>query len=68
MKKTILSFVFCTICTAAALAQEALWSGSQVTSPVVNADGTVTFNIFAPFSVMLNITIFMKVTNRYFFE
>lgn len=56
MKKTILSFVFCTICTAAALAQEALWSGSQVTSPVVNADGTVTFNIFAPKAVKVEVT------------
>ena len=38
------------------MAQEALWSGSQVTSPVVNADGTVTFNIVAPKAVKVEIT------------
>ena len=34
--------------TVAASAQEALWSGTQVQSPVVNQDGTVTFSILSP--------------------
>lgn len=37
-------------------AQEALWSGTQVKSPVVNADGTVTFSMFAPQAQRVQIT------------
>ncbi len=37
-----------TMFALSATAQEALWSGSQVKSPVVNSDGTVTFNLLAP--------------------
>lgn len=37
-------------------AQEALWSGTQVKSPVVNADGTVTFSMFAPQAQKVQIT------------
>lgn len=56
MKKTILTTAFCALCAVASVAQEALWSGSQVTSPVVNADGTVTFNVVAPKAVKVEVT------------
>ena len=56
MKKILLTFVLGVVCAGAAMAQEALWSGSQVTSPVVNPDGTVTFNIVAPKAVKVEIT------------
>ena len=39
-----------------ASAQEALWSGSQIQSPKVNADGTVTFSIFAPTAKKIFVT------------
>ncbi len=47
MKRTTTLMAFA-IATVACWAQEALWSGTQVKSPVVNDNGTVTFNIFAP--------------------
>ena len=56
MKKTILTMICCTFLSGAVMAQEALFSGSQVTSPVVNADGTVTFNVFAPKAVKVEVT------------
>ena len=34
-----------------AFAQQALWGGPQVESPVINADGTVTFRYQAPKAV-----------------
>ena len=48
MKKTILAIVCCLIGAATASAQEALWNRNRVTSPVVNSDGTVTFNLAVP--------------------
>ena len=46
--KKILSIALCAICAVSAVAQEKLFQGANVQSPVVNADGTVTFNLFAP--------------------
>lgn len=48
MKKSLLTIALSAMTFITAYGQEALWSGSQVTSPVVNADGTVTFNVVAP--------------------
>ncbi len=48
MKKTFLTIILCLAGIVATSAQEALWSGSQVQSPVINPDHSVTFNIFAP--------------------
>lgn len=42
--------------TVASSAQEALWSGTQVQSPVVNQDGTVTFSILAPTAQKIFVT------------
>lgn len=55
MKKIILSAAVALLATTAT-AQEALWSGTQVKSPVVNSDGTVTFNVFAPHAQKVSIT------------
>jgi len=46
----------CIAIAATGLAQEALWSGTQVKSPVINDDGTVTFNIFAPKASRVTVT------------
>ena len=48
MKKSLLTIALSAMTFITAYGQEALWSGSQVTSPAVNADGTVTFNVVAP--------------------
>ena len=37
--------------TCSAFAQQALWGGASVESPVVNEDGTVTFRYQAPKAV-----------------
>ena len=39
-----------------AYAQQALWGGPQVESPVINADGTVTFRYQAPKAVKVEVT------------
>ena len=56
MKRTILSLVAVALATVTMTAQEALWSGTQVQSPVVNVDGTVTFSIFAPQAQKVQVT------------
>ena len=48
MKKTFLTIILCLAGMITVSAQEALWSGTQVQSPVVNPDHTVTFSIHAP--------------------
>lgn len=47
MKRTILIFTAFLLGTCA-FAQQALWGGASVESPVVNGDGTVTFRCMAP--------------------
>ena len=37
-------------------AQQALWGGPSVESPVINADGTVTFRFMAPKAVKVEVT------------
>ena len=44
------------MCCLAATAQEKLFNGANVQSPVVNPDGTVTFNLFAPKAVKVEVT------------
>ena len=44
------------MCAVSAQAQEKLFHSANVQSPVVNADGTVTFNIFAPKAVKVEVT------------
>ena len=54
--KKILSIAFCALYTVSAVAQEKLFQGANVQSPVVNADGTVTFNLFAPKAIKVEVT------------
>ena len=56
MKKTIMTFALAAMCCVGAQAQEKLFNSASVQSPVVNADGTVTFNLFAPKAVKVEVT------------
>ena len=38
------------------MAQEALFAGTQIESPVVNGDGSVTINVFAPKAVKVEVS------------
>ena len=53
-KLVLISLIAASAMTASA--QEALWSGTDVKSPVVNADNTVTFNILAPQAKAVTVT------------
>ena len=44
------------MCCISATAQEKLFNSANVQSPVVNPDGTVTFNLFAPKAVKVEVT------------
>ena len=56
MKKVILTMALAAMCCVGAQAQEKLFNSASVQSPVVNADGTVTFNLFAPKAVKVEVT------------
>ena len=56
MRKSLLICIAACCMTLAANAQEALWSGTQVQSPVVNPDRTVTFSLFEPKAVKVEVT------------
>ncbi len=49
-------------------AQQALWGGPQVESPVINEDGTVTFRIQAPKAVKVEVTGDFLPTQKLTFE
>lgn len=55
MKKHILTLAFALLCVMAQ-AQQALWDGSNIVSPEINADNTVTFRLFAPKAVKVQVT------------
>lgn len=50
------SIIAAAMATVTLSAQEALWSGTQVKSPVVNTDGTVTISMFAPQAQKVQVT------------
>ncbi len=54
--KKFLVIVCCALCAVSASAQEKLFQSANVQSPVVNADGTVTFSVFAPKAVKVEVT------------
>ena len=55
MKRILLSIM--TVAFAlTGMAQEALFAGTQIESPVVNGDGSVTINVFAPKAVKVEVT------------
>ena len=55
MKKTIAIMALAAVCLGAS-AQEKLFNSASVQSPVVNPDGTVTFHLFAPKAVKVEVT------------
>ena len=55
MKKLVIAIA--ALCIGlSAQAQQALWGGPSVESPVINADGTVTFRFMAPKAVKVEVT------------
>ena len=56
MKKIIMMMALAAMCCMSATAQEKLFNNANVQSPVVNPDGTVTFNLFAPKAVKVEVT------------
>lgn len=56
MKKLSLIFAFAIMFMADALAQQALFSGKTLVSPEINADKTVTFRLYAPKAVTVQLT------------
>ena len=55
MKSTLMAASLLLTATAA-FAQQALWGGTQVKSPEVNPDNTVTFRLFAPNAKEVSVT------------
>jgi enterochelin esterase family protein len=55
MKRLFLSLALAAVCIGAT-AQERLFNSASVQSPVVNTDGTVTFNLYAPKAVKVEVT------------
>ena len=56
MKKTIISLALAAVCCLSAQAQEKLFNSASVQSPVINKDGTVTFNLYAPKAIKVEVT------------
>ena len=56
MKRIIMMMALAAMCCMSATAQEKLFDRANVQSPVVNPDGTVTFNLFAPKAVKVEVT------------
>lgn len=54
--KRVLSILTISLLGCCAYAQQALWGGPQVESPVINEDGTVTFRYFAPKAVKVTVS------------
>ena len=56
MKKTIITIALACLCCMAVQAQEKLFNSANVKSPIVNDDGTVTFNLYAPKAIKVEVT------------
>lgn len=54
--KKLLCVLACALFVVTAWGQQALFGGNQIVSPVVNADGTVTFRLYAPKAVKVEVT------------
>lgn len=54
--KKILSIVVCVLFVTSTWAQEALFAGNNLVSPEVSEDGTVTFRLYAPKAVRVQLT------------
>ena len=55
MRKSIFVMALAMVCLGAS-AQEKLFNSASVQSPVVNKDGTVTFNLYAPKAIKVEVT------------
>ena len=56
MKRYLATVAAALLLGVSAFAQQALWGGAGVESPVINADGTVTFRYMAPKAVKVEVT------------
>ena len=56
MKRIIMIMALAAVCCLSTTAQEKLFDRANVQSPVVNPDGTVTFNLFAPKAIKVEVT------------
>lgn len=56
MKRLATSLFFCAATALTAFGQQAIFDQRNVTSPVLNADGTVTFNLYAPDAADVKVT------------
>ena len=54
--KKIITIAAALLMAGSAFAQQALWGGASVESPVVNPDGTVTFRYQAPKAVKVTVS------------
>ena len=54
--KKIMTIAAALLMAGSAFAQQALWGGASVESPVVNEDGTVTFRYQAPKAVKVTVS------------
>lgn len=52
----MITLALAAMCCLGAQAQEKLFQSANVQSPVINNDGTVTFNLFAPKAVKVEVT------------
>lgn len=56
MKKYIMLLAVAAAACSGAEAQQALWGGSQIVSPEIHPDHTVTFRLAAPKAVKVQVT------------
>lgn len=54
--RNILALFAVMLTSVTAFAQQALWSGSRIASPEINPDNTVTFRLYAPKAVKVQVT------------
>ena len=65
MNKTLMTIALAALCCTGLQAQEKLFNRVNVQSPVINNDGTVTFNLFAPKAIKVEVTgDFLPESNR----
>lgn len=67
MKRIVSIFAAACLCVSS-FSQQALWGGPQVESPVINADGTVTFRYQAPNASKVEVTGDFLPTQKLEFE
>ena len=55
MKKILLISLTIMLCGMSALAQEAIFNRNDITSPEMNTDGSVTFRLYAPKAITVEV-------------